>query len=199
MRMPHLRRNVWVILGLCGAAAAWNLTAKHPDIILPTEWEASSAAGIQAMKDGRHDDAERYFQRALEHASAFADDDPRLGTSLDNLATLRKAQRRHAEAEALYRRALDVFERGGPRSERPLAVVCNDLGTLRAAAGHFDEAEALFRRAIAVNERARGPDDPELATNLRNCAAVLLAQGKLAEAAGAASRASAIEERQSHR
>jgi len=198
MGRPRLRRKTWVILGVCAAAAAFVLTDRPRGVVLPTEWEACSSAGLRAMKAGRLDEADRYFLRALDQASPFADDDPRLGTSLDNLASLRKTQRRFADAEQLYRKALAVFERAGPRSERHLAIVCNDLGTVRAAQGDFNEAEALIGRAITINERVRDGDDPEVASNLRNYAAVKLAMGKPGDAATAATRASAIDERRSH-
>jgi len=196
MGRPRLRHKTWVLLGECAAGAAFALLDRPRGVVLPTEWEVCSSAGLQAMRAGRLDEADQYFLRALDQASQFPDDDPRLGTSLDNLASLRKTQLRFADAEQLYRKALAVFERAGPRSERHLAVVCNDLGTVRAAQGDFNEADALIGRAIAINERVRGPDDPEVATNLRNYAAVKLALGKPGDAATAATRAAAIDERQ---
>jgi tetratricopeptide (TPR) repeat protein len=196
MRPPHLQQKTWVLLGVCAAVAAYALIDKPRGVILPTEWEACSSAGLQAMTAGRFDEAERYFLRALDQASQSADDGPRLGTSLDNLASLRKAQRRLADAEQLYRKSLVAFERAGPKWDRQLAIVCNDLGTVRAAQGDLNEAEALIARAIAINERVRGPNDPEVAINLRNYAAVKLALGKPGDAAAAAMRAAAIDERQ---
>jgi tetratricopeptide (TPR) repeat protein len=146
------------------------------------------------MGEGRVEDAERYFSRAMQHAAAFDDNDPRLATSLDNLAGVRKKQARLAEAETLYRRSLAIFERAGPRYGRQVALVCNDLGTVRCALGDFDEAVALLGRAVELNERLRGASDPEVATNLRNLAAAKLLQGKPGDAATAATRAAAIDE-----
>lgn len=42
--------------------------------------------------------------------------------TLNNLAALRRAQGRHAEAEALYRRALSIFERALPPDHPNLAT-----------------------------------------------------------------------------
>ena len=117
MKSP-LRPKTWILLGTCAAAIAYGLTAPRRGVVLPTEWEACSAAGVRAMEAGRLGDAERYFLRALDEASQPGGTDARLGTSLENLASVRKAQRRYRDAEVcIAGRSASSNARGRDRNE----------------------------------------------------------------------------------
>ncbi len=80
-----------------------------------TRWEESMAAASQALQEGRYAAAEKLFLGALKEAEKFGDQDPRLATSLNNLALLYHNQGRYAQAEPLYQRALAVVEKAGVR------------------------------------------------------------------------------------
>ena len=80
-----------------------------------TRWESNNAAGVKAFQQGRYADAEKLFLAALEEAEGFGPDDPRLATSLNNLAGLYDNQGKYAEAEPLYKRSLAIDEKAlGP-------------------------------------------------------------------------------------
>ena len=63
------------------------------------------SAGAQAYAQGRYAEAEQHFKAALQEAKRFGSQDPRLATSLNNLAELYRVQGRYAEAEKLEARA----------------------------------------------------------------------------------------------
>ena len=51
-------------------------------------WEQYIGEGLEAYKRGRYSQAEKLYLAALEKAEAFGDRDPRLGSTLKNLAEL---------------------------------------------------------------------------------------------------------------
>ena len=78
-------------------------------------WETFVTAGAEAYQQGNYAEAEKSWLAALKEAQEFRPADPRLATSLDNLAALYNAQGKYAEAEPLHKRALAIFEKAlGP-------------------------------------------------------------------------------------
>ncbi len=72
-------------------------------------------AGVAAYRQGNYAEAVKQTKAALSAAKAFGPDDPRLATTLNNLALFYDAQGRYAEAEPLYDRALRIYEKAlGP-------------------------------------------------------------------------------------
>ena len=108
--------------------------------------------------------------------------DDRLAASLSNLGTVYRAQGRYAEAEKLYRRALELREGNFGAAHPEVAVVVNNLATLYHAEGRTAEAEPLFRRALAIWEQFPGQEDRHLATALNNLAGIYRATSRFAEA-----------------
>src|SRR5262245_3602451 len=74
---------------------------------LEAKWEERTAAGIRAYNAGRHAEAIKAFEAALEMArrlypkSEFPDGHENLATSLNNLAELHRSQGKYAAAEPL--------------------------------------------------------------------------------------------------
>ncbi len=71
-------------------------------------WEDLNAAGVAAYRARNFVEAEKKFREAITRAERFGKEDPRLATSLSNLGEVYRAQARLAEAEPLYRRALEI-------------------------------------------------------------------------------------------
>jgi len=101
---------------------------------------------------------------------------------------------RYAEAEALHRRALAIWEALGPDNP-DTATSLNNLGVLLRFQGrYYGEAEALLLRALAIREAELGPNHPDTAISLNNLALLLQAQGRYGEAEPQLRRALAIRE-----
>ena len=73
-----------------------------------TLWEEYSQDGLSAYSVGQYEEAESFFNAALEEAERTGKVDERLATSLNNLATAYTALDRYGGSEALYRRALAI-------------------------------------------------------------------------------------------
>ena len=73
-----------------------------------------------------------------------------MATSLNNLAGSMNAQGQYAEAEPLYQRALDIWEKAlGP--EHPhVAASLNNLAEFYRAQGQYAKAEPLYQRSLAI-------------------------------------------------
>jgi tetratricopeptide (TPR) repeat protein len=86
------------------------------------------------------------------------------------------------EAEVMYQRALDGYEKTwGPEHASTLNTV-NNLGTLYHNQGKLAEAEAMYQRALDGFEKAWGPDHTSTLNTVNNLGNLYRNQGKLAEA-----------------
>ena len=94
----------------------------------------------------------------------FGHDHPAVATGLKNLALVLTRKGQYAEAEPLYREALDLGRALGGNELR-LANTLNSLADLLATLGRYDEAEPLCREALAIRRR-KSPDHPRVASAL---------------------------------
>ena len=91
------------------------LLAAAPALAQTSAWEESMASAYEAYQASRFAEAEKLFLSALATAEDFGPQDPRLATTLNNLAELQRAQGRYAKAEPLYKRSLGILEKAlGP-------------------------------------------------------------------------------------
>jgi len=91
------------------------------------------------------------LKRALAIADkALGPDHPNVGTMLNNLAELYRAQGRLAEAEPLYKRALAITEKALGPDHPDTGASLNNLALLYRAQGRLAEAEPLFERVRAM-------------------------------------------------
>ena len=89
---------------------------------------------------------------------------------MTDLVSIPFTQGKLQEAEPLYRRALEGYERTlGPDHPDTLASI-NNLAILIEAQGKPQEAEPLHRRALEGYEKAMGPEHPSTLASLNNLA-----------------------------
>jgi len=102
---------------------------------------------------------------------------------------------RYAEAEPLFREALEAWGKLGPEAALQRAIDLRNLGSLLRATGRYAEAEHLLSDAAQQLEEAGAPG-LETGRALYNLAALYRTRGDLAKAESFALRASAIVEKQ---
>ena len=146
----------------------------------PDAPETTSALAYLAeacAAQGRPAEAAKLLRRAI----ASAETDPRryaeAAARLSDLASLERAMGRSEQAEAAYRRALEVTEAALGPENRLVADRLTDLALFEHDRGRFDEAEPLYRRAFDIKEKLRGPGDPEVAAALNDLALFEEARG----------------------
>jgi len=113
-------------------------------------WERYNVAGQQAMAQGKQGEAEKHFQLAVAEAEKMGEKDPKLATSLNNLANCLRAQGRYEEADPAYKRAIMAKEKSdGPFSEGLVSILENYATMLRAC-NREAEAEKHAKRARGI-------------------------------------------------
>ncbi|KAI3336292.1 kinesin light chain [Xylariaceae sp. AK1471] len=99
-----------------------------------------------------------------------------------NLAYLYSSQAKLNEAEEMYRRALQSYEKVlGPDHTSTLNTV-NNLGVLYWRQDKLNEAEEMYQRALQGRERALGPDHTSTLDIVNNIGVLYWRQDKLNEA-----------------
>ncbi len=157
-----------------------------------TRWDSIMADAVKAYQQADYAEAEKLLLAALKEAEKFGERDPRLATSLNNLAVLYNAQGKYTEAEPLYQRSLAIREKALGPEHPDVAQSLNNLAVLYNAQGRYAQAEPLYQRALAIREKALGPEHPNVATVLENYAALLHKLNRDAEADKMEARAQAI-------
>jgi len=89
---------------------------------------------------------------------------------------------RHAQAESMARRTLQLRQALLGQEHRDVAIALDALGNVLESKGDWLEAEARHREALAIFKKLRGNEHPDVAKSLSNLAHVLLARGEFAEA-----------------
>lgn len=116
-------------------------------------WNTYIHAGQKALQGGRYAEAEKLFRDALKEAEALGLEDPRVATTLNDLAFLYDIQGKHAQAEPPYRRALEIWEKA-LGSEHPLvAFTLERTASLLRKLRRETEAAELEARARAIQAK----------------------------------------------
>ena len=149
------------------AAASWaRTTPTRPPAT--TTWPASSRPRASTPRPSRST-ARRWRSAAASWARTTPTRPPATTTWPLNL----DAQGKYAEAEPLFRKALDDPPqgpgRGPPRHGRQL----QQPGRHPDAQGKYAEAEPLFRKALAIRRSVLGEDHPDTAAGYNNLAGLL--------------------------
>lgn len=129
--------------------------------------------------------AQERYQAVLDSRLAAYDYDSRvlkpdseeLASCLHDFARMKADLGMKDDAERLYRRALDAWEKAcGPESAEVAGCLTN-LGLLCDNAKRFEDAEPLLHRALAIREKVLGREHPEVGFACANLATHYLAKG----------------------
>src|SRR2546429_9375345 len=80
-----------------------------------------------------------------------------------DLAVLRYFQHQNAEAEALYKRSLAIWNRSGETRSTNFGLSLQNLGELYLKEHRYDEAGPRFLQEPSVKERFLGLGNPDVA------------------------------------
>jgi tetratricopeptide (TPR) repeat protein len=171
-----------LLFSYCGAAvlvgAGWGRPSADEKRL------AAMVVKANALLDaGRANESAAVASEAVALAQrAFGPADPKIPAFLDLEARCRMGQKKYAEAEALYRRALGLRAQAHGENHPDTAVEENNLGTLYVEMGRDDQAEACFKRALARTERVMGKIPAVLPVVLDNLAKLCDRAGRVEEA-----------------
>lgn len=116
-------------------------------------WERYNLVAQSASQAGKHHDAEQQFKLALTEAEKLGPADNAIATVCNNLANCLRIQGRHAEAEAFYKRALEVRQKAlGPLHKDEMIILENYAKCLRLM-GREAEAKKMEERSMGIMRR----------------------------------------------
>ncbi len=165
------------------AEVRWHDAARHYSNAarLAPGFDTLFKAREYAWRAGELDAAHRYGADLVALARNEGTQE-QLATALNEHAITFQAQGRYAQAEALYRQALEIARAIIAEGHPDYAFYLNNLADAVQAQGRYAEAEALYRQALVIARATLGEGDPYHASGLNNLALVVQAQGRYAEA-----------------
>ncbi|MCH9681020.1 MAG: serine/threonine-protein kinase, partial [Deltaproteobacteria bacterium] len=113
----------------------------------------------------------------------------REASARNSFASVLMLEGKLAEAEAEYRRGLELRQQSPHSDDVEIAISMGNLAQVLTVRGEYDAAEIEIRRGMALVREALGPDHPTVALFLNNLAQVLTAQAKNEEAEASLRRA----------
>jgi serine/threonine protein kinase/tetratricopeptide (TPR) repeat protein len=163
----------------------------HADVV-----QTLHSIGRLKFERGDNSGAEATFRDALDRLKVA----PRLDSIAEarlqgELAQLLRDTARFAEAEALFRRAIETLTRELGPAHQEVGMAWGGLGSLFIAQGLFTDAEVVLRNGLTIGESALGPDHLDLAPMLANLATTLGRLGRDGEAEPLQHRVIAMRER----
>ena len=133
-------------------------------------------------------EALQIFERLLDRR------DPVIAITLNNLGALYVDLGRYREAEAAFKRAIEIHKANDEQTHPDYANLQNSLAELYRRQGRYAEAEVLFQRALSTFERI-GPAGLDAGLVLNNLALNYQDQGRLDDAKSLLERSLQIAER----
>lgn len=141
-----------------------------------------SGLGDLLIRHGRYRESERLLNQAIQVFEGRPGAGRDLGIARNNLAVVRRFQKRNEESRDLLERALVAIETDAGPNHPALARVLNNLGTAYAALARPQEADQAFRRSVAIAGDRLGTEHPLYGVMLHNYALFLRDCGRKAEA-----------------
>lgn len=110
--------------------------------------------GEICMAFGRMEQADLYLKKAIKISSIIQGKcGPGVVALVTRMADNHGFHRDYAEAEKLYKQALDLAVKGGRSESLHSAPALEGLARLYSDAGNYSSAEALYRQTIAIYDR----------------------------------------------
>jgi tetratricopeptide (TPR) repeat protein len=123
------------------------------------EWRSLYSLAVNAAAVRDYAKADAIFSRALRDAELFGKADPRVGTTLQGLASLQRSEKHLPEAEENARRALSIFSNNPGdgsfeygQAEFSLAGILMDEGKYQPALDAVRKALPLFDAHMLPND-----------------------------------------------
>jgi tetratricopeptide (TPR) repeat protein len=137
-------------------------TAKSKNLAL-----VDARLGTLYLDEKRYPEADIILQKALTIQTArLTPDDPDLARTLQDIAVLRNAQGRTAEANALDKKASAIFAKATPTVTESAAALLIEQGNTFASQGEFTHAIDAYEKAIDADTKQFGADSPSIANDV---------------------------------
>jgi tetratricopeptide (TPR) repeat protein len=137
---------------------------ESPELKQAAELDQSMA---RLFREGKYDEALPLAKRSLEiRERLLPRNDPRIGTSLNNLGETYLAKRDYGKARDTFQRLLQFQTEQLGAENVKLAPTLERLGLLHFRAGDQGKAQESYERAVALKEKEYGPEGVQTADSL---------------------------------
>jgi tetratricopeptide (TPR) repeat protein len=110
--------------------------------------------------------SEQVFQQALKEAERFGSEDPRVGTTLNSLGLVYRAEKKYADAENSYRKALAILQKSYGTESVDVANVNFNVASAMFDQDHQQAAVPHLQRALVTYENILGGNSMKTAAVL---------------------------------
>lgn len=148
----------------------------------PGPWDTHHQAGLDALEQGRYAAADSSLGLALAEAGAFLEQDPRLQSTLRNLAEVSVIRGHTARAQSLYGQLLEVQERHLGPDAAPTLATLGQLADIHRTQGEMARAESLYAHLLAIQEERLEQRDLSITVTLGRAAALCRERGDFVRA-----------------
>ena len=156
-------RCVVLLLVLC---LTCNTSASSQSEQAQSDWSSIRANGLAAAGKRDYVHAEKLLKRALACVSSGSESDPRLVTSLGDLATVYANEQNYTAARALYLRVLAIKESQCGTDSPTLIGPLNDVVRVTCAGGVCFDTIPQLRRLLSIRRKAFGEDSRDVPVTL---------------------------------
>lgn len=143
------------------------------------KWRIFTDNGRDLFLKGKLDEAERYFQSALQEAKeGFGPRDSHVASSCNNLAEIYRARKAFDKAEPLYLEAISILEESFGTNDIRVGATLHNLGLFYFSQGKVEQAQKCYERALKIEGRVLGYSHTDYANTMYQLGMVLYLQGK---------------------
>lgn len=127
-----------------------------------SDWDDYKKTALKAMEIDNWFYAQALWLAAMDEASGFEDEDPRLVTTLENLAHVYWKREKYDKAEPLCKRILNMSEKLLGKDHIDVARAANNLALVCERQSKYTEAAVLYQEALRVMELTLGTDHADV-------------------------------------
>ena len=149
------------------------LLSAQDDIRFRTDAETAQ----QLIEQNRFLEAKQITDRLLRQAASHSN-----GYYLYDLAMTLEDYHRYADAEPLYKRALEIYEAKLDWNHPDVATLRNELGAFYGKQGRYNDAEPHLIRALEIRGIQLGPKHPDTVQSMNDLALHFKNLGRYREA-----------------
>ncbi|CAL9773271.1 unnamed protein product [Musa acuminata subsp. burmannicoides] len=148
-----------------------------------SKWRIFTDNGRDLFLKGKLDEAEKFFQAALDEAmKGFGAKDPHVASSCNNLAELYRVKKAYEKAEPLYLEAINILEDTFGADDVRVGAALHNLGQFYLALRKLEQARKCYEVRELIKGRVLGYGHTQYADTMYHLGRVLHLQGKKKEA-----------------
>ncbi|XP_020690619.1 kinesin light chain 3 isoform X1 [Dendrobium catenatum] len=143
------------------------------------KWRIFTDNGRDLFLKGKLDEAEKYFQAALQEAKeGFGLRDSHVASSCNNLAEIYRTRKAFDKAEPLYLEAINILEESFGTNDIRVGATLHNLGQFYFLQRKVEQAQKCYERALKIEGRVLGFGHTDYANTMYHLGMVLYLQGK---------------------